>query len=165
MNENLRPGPKRNRRRAADGTQCPPGSEGHRVYRGLKPYFRYCRQGHPKPHPGRCLICRRASDKARDANPERLAIKARASKKWHAKPGSKEKIAAWAKRRNARAEQKAKAAERMREYRHREVIAQVHAAMRPAKPSPKISALLKLAEAKAAQAAYGITRVAYQEVR
>lgn len=117
MRENLHPGPKPSPRPAKDGTLCPPGSEGTRVYRGERPFHQVCRNGHPKPHPGRCVPCRRASDSARDAKRKRKAQKRAAVIKWSGKPENKIKISTAAKRRNARQEQKDAAAARMRQYR------------------------------------------------
>lgn len=153
MRENLPPGPKRNRRRAVDGTPCPPGSE-PRNYRALRPYHRKCRKGHDKPHPGRCVTCRRASDKARDMSPQRAEQKTAAYWRWKAKEKAKAKIAAQAKRRNERREQKDAAARRAWERRH-------GVNKKPGNPQAVAERLKALADAKAQQASYGIQRVAY----
>jgi hypothetical protein len=63
------------------------------------------------------VICRRASDKARDGRPGRAEKKLDAYKRWEKKPGSKKKIARWARRRNQRPEQKVDNALRQRELR------------------------------------------------
>ena len=155
---NLPPGPKPAPRTAVDGTLCPPGSEGSWKYRGLRPWLQTCRNGHPKPHPGRCVECRRASDKARDLSPQRAATKKAAYDRYKAKPESRAKACAYAKRRNARPDQKVDNAQRARELRQG-----IH---RSAKDARAVAArLLALAQAKAAQTGYGIERVAYQEKR
>jgi hypothetical protein len=155
--ENLPPGPKKRRRRAADGSLCPPGAEPTK-YRAERPFLKRCRKGHDKPHPGRCVICRRASDKARDMGEKRAAQKAAAYWKWKAKEDAKAKIAAQAKRRNERQEQKAANARRAWERRH--------GIYRSGGNAKAVAAKLKaLAEAKANQTGYGIERVAYQERR
>lgn len=118
VKENLKPGPKPKARKAEDGTLCPPGSEGTKVYRGIRKFRRVCKYGgHRKPHPGRCVICRRESDRARDEKPQRVQTKRAALRRWVSKPGSKKKIAVWSKRRNERREQKDASAARMRRYR------------------------------------------------
>lgn len=56
--------------------------------------------------------------------------------------------------------------ESMARRRDREALAAAaEAKKQPARALPKVSALLKLAEAKASQAQYGIRRIGYQEAR
>lgn len=136
MRENLPPGPKPGPRKAADGTLCPPGSEPGN-YRAERPYLRVCRKGHPKPHPGRCVPCRRASDLARDGQGKRKRVKRAAQGRWKAKPGSKEKTATWAHRRNQRPEQKRKGTLYMRKRRKTHPPAHVAKWTRYRGPIPK----------------------------
>lgn len=132
------------------------------VFRGKRFCKPVCRRaGHPKPYPGGCLICRREADKKRNKNPARQKARAQNYKAWIAKPGSKEKAAAWKKRRNASPERKAKSAATCREEQHQEVIAQVRKMAKPSQTSHASTLMLALAEVQAVQAKYGIIRVAY----
>lgn len=154
MKENRKPGPKVPGRLAKTGEYCPPGSEGASVYRGIRPFRKVCKYGgHAKPFPGRCMICRRLSDKKRTISAKRARDMRENYLRWLAKPGNKEKIAAWAKRRNARQEQKIAHAARQRAYRRG------YKAKIQAKAQDVAAKLLAKAEKQAALAKYGIQQV------
>ena len=157
MKENRKPGPKVPGKLAKTGHYCPPGSEGARVYKGIRPFRKVCKYGgHPKFHPGRCVECRRLSDKKREMTAERAEKKRENYQRWLQKKDSRAKIAAWAKRRNARQEQKAANAARQRMYRRGYV------AMVQAKASEVAAKLLAKAEAQAKKAKgdkYGTVQV------
>jgi hypothetical protein len=118
MKENLRPGPKPPPKRAVNGMLCPPGSEGAKLYRGIRAFRKVCKYGgHKKPYPGRCVACRHLGNQRRDKKLERKKDKRKNYTRWSALPENKKKIAGWAARRNARREQKDAAAARQRRYR------------------------------------------------
>lgn len=153
----MKPGPKVPGKIAKTGEYCPPGSEGSKVYRGKRAWRKRCkRRGHPKTHPGRCLICRRLSDKARDLNPVRYARKLKTWNTWKAKPGNTAKVAARSKEYNARQEVKEANARRQRIYRRGGKLDN------PGNPAEVAARLLAKAAAKAKSAAtanrYGITQ-------
>jgi hypothetical protein len=154
MKENLRPGPKVPGKLAKTGEYCPPGSEGSKVYRGIRPWRRVCkRRGHPKPHPGRCILCRHLSEKARDMKPQRAKQKKAANDRWRAKPKNRVKRAACDRRRNARQEQKDAAALRMQKYRRGERL------NNPGKPAEVAARLLAKAAAMVKQKSYGYEQI------
>ena len=149
----MKPGPRVPGKLAKSGEYCPPGSEGSTVYRGIRPFRKVCKYGgHPKPHPGRCVECRRLSDKARDMSAERAAKKRATYLAWSRKPANKAKIAEKHRKYASRAEVKAMNARRQRMYRRGEKMDN------PGKPSEVAARLLAKAEAKASQARYGITQ-------
>lgn len=150
----MKPGPKVPGRLAKTGEYCPPGSEGTRVYSGKRPFRRVCKYGgHPKFHPGRCVECRRLSDKARDMKPGRADEKLDAWRRWKAKPESIEHVAAYASKYNAREEVKAANAKRQRMYRRGEKVT------KQTNPAEVAAKLMAKAEAKAKQAKYGIQQI------
>ncbi len=148
----MKPGPKVPGRLAKTGEYCPPGSEGAAVYRGIRHFRRVCKYGgHAKFHPGRCTICRRASDKKRIATAADVARKRRNWNNWNAKEENKAKRSEYARKYCQRPEVKKANARRQSLYRRGLTVNP------KANRAPEIAARLLAKATKAAQGArYGI---------